>query len=136
MKLTQRELDCIEELKNIIKELTPLKNKWQEAQFELDNWTRRLYEQEKESRYWSAVDKCSYKEPYYPSMGVEGSNGYATFNDFKDAESLISANIETYGYGKTFVLEWNGPGNYVVEPEYGYDHDGDVVYTATFRKLK
>lgn len=76
-----------------------------------------------------------YIEPTYPAMGHELEDGYAHFDSQGQAEDLIAAlrkNNNYYIYG--YVLKWSGEGKYKVEPTYHYDHDGEIIFTATFIK--
>lgn len=91
-------------------------------------------EREKRNRLWKLESKCSYEEPEYPSMGSPGRNGSARFTDQAEAEELVTLLRSRVRYYKAYVLKWNGPGNYDVIPDWRYDHDREVVYTATFEK--
>jgi len=78
--------------------------------------------------------KTKYKEPTYPEMGSLSENGSASFDNKEEADKLVKMLREkSYTYG--YVLVWDGPGEYVIEPSYKYDHDNDIIYTATFKRI-
>jgi len=85
----------------------------------------------------SLRDLCrlaEFVEPEYPSMGYPSENGYARFKCRDIADDLIEALIKNSSYFYAHVLEWEGRGYYDVVPTWKDDHDGQVIYTATFKK--
>jgi hypothetical protein len=132
--MTREELKAkIDTISFQMAELEPARNKYQELSFERG----KLQEEynEKTYRYDLLVlkMKTKYHEPEYPYMGGVAENGSANFDNQEDAEKLVKLlRQRSYTYG--YLLVWDGPGEYVVEPDYKYDHDGDVIYTATFKK--
>ncbi len=88
---------------------------------------------EKNKIQFDLINKTEYMEPSYPGMGCTASNGSAIFQNKEQAKALVESLQISYTYG--YVLEWDGRGEYRVEPSYHYDHDRDVVYTATFKKV-
>ena len=67
-------------------------------------------------------------------MGCSGEDGSAFFKDEEQANSLIQALRSNSNYYYAYILEWKGEGEYIVEPDWKYDHDGETVYTAYFKK--
>ena len=80
------------------------------------------------------IDETKFVECEYPLMGVEASNGIAHFEDQDQADELLIHLRKDASYYYAYVLEWKGPGSYIVKPEYRYDHDNEVIYTARFVK--
>lgn len=78
--------------------------------------------------------ECCYVDPQYPSIGYPGSDGSAIFQNKDQADVLVRVLCSNSTYYHGYILEWDGPGVYAVVPSYRHDHDGDVVYTATFVK--
>lgn len=94
-----------------------------------------INERKKRSRQSTLEWKCRYEEPTYPRMGESGSNGTAYFTDQAEAEELIALLCSrSYYYGYDF--KWQGPGHYDVIPDWKYDHDREVIYTAIFQKAE
>lgn len=76
-------------------------------------------------------DETNYTECDYPYMGGAGCNGEATL---EQANNLIDVLRKNGGYTLGYLLEWDGSGKYTIIPSYSYDHDGDIVYLATFKR--
>jgi hypothetical protein len=77
----------------------------------------------------------NYTPPKYPEMGVEGELGSATFKNEEDAKKLVDL-LRQPSYYHGYKLVWDGPGDYNVEPDYKHDHDGEVIWLATFKKAE
>lgn len=93
-----------------------------------------IKDRERNQVFLKLVAETSYVEPSYPSMGEEGVSGVATLKTEEQAQKLIKLLASTAGYYYGYSLDWNGPGKYDVIPSWRYDHDGDVIYTGTFKK--
>lgn len=77
----------------------------------------------------------NYTPPRYPEMGIEGELGSASFKNKEQAERLVEL-LRQPSYYHGYKLVWDGPGDYIVEPDYKYDHDGETVWLATFKKAE
>jgi hypothetical protein len=79
------------------------------------------------------LKSTNYIEPVYPDMGISGENGSCIFSSKEEAEALISILInQSYYYGHK--LKYTGPGKYIIKPDYSFDHDGEVIYTAVYER--
>jgi len=134
-KLTKEESDRIDLLSKEMDELKPMMSRYYEASHEYYELCKRRDEQKKWADRNRLSIMCQYQEPEYPYVGQSGEDGSAYFHNQQDAEDLIKALRASSSYGKGYVLKWSEPGRYVVEPSYRYDHDRDMVYTATFRRM-
>lgn len=65
---------------------------------------------------------------------VVGKPVWVFFKSKEQAEALTKSLNDFSGYYAQYILEWDGSGEYIVDPGYRYDHDGDIVYFATFKK--
>lgn len=84
----------------------------------------------------------NYEEPVYPEISYEsgdaeevseGENGSCILESPAVAEELINILVsQSYYYGHNF--KWQGPGKYRIIPTWSWDHDGEVIYTATYEK--
>lgn len=95
----------------------------------------KLINERKQTETRERLEKeTSFKECQYPAMGVDEREGRATFKDHDQADALIESLRAVGSYYYAYVLHWDGPGEYRVVPEWQYDHDRDVIYTANFVK--
>lgn len=85
--------------------------------------------------YEEATQKTNYYAPDFPSMGNTGHSGSATFNSKNDADTLIRVLNDVTDYYASYVLHWEGTGQYNADVSWRTDHDGDVVYTIDFKKF-
>jgi len=67
-------------------------------------------------------------------MGCEGKNGSVYFKTKDQAEKLLSLLRKNSSYYYAYILKWNDLGEYIVKPEWDYDHDGEIIYTAKIEK--
>lgn len=133
MKLTLQQLEeKIKELRAEMDALEPARARYYELSTKAHELNKEMTARKYASNLSAAIFKCSYQEPEYPRMGESGRNGSVFFKTKEDAEELITLLQRGYTYG--YRLNWSVPGLYVVEPDWKYDHDGDVIYTATFTK--
>lgn len=124
----------LEELQNEMDELKPKVDKYYELS-RIHNQKHKEFEKMKKRENLSRlVVDTEYEECEYAEMGSVASDGSAIFKDKEQAESLLFALRNNSNYYYAYVLKWNGEGNYIVKPDWKYDHDGDIVYTATFIK--
>lgn len=85
-------------------------------------------------------EKTSYVDPIYPSfdydldeMGDESEEGSCVFHNETEAKELIQALInQSYYYGHYF--KWQGPGKYVIKPDWKYDCSGEIIYSAHYTR--
>ena len=133
--MTKEELEKMEKLREERDSLKKSYDRYFQVSSELQKLSEKQAQEEKRSKYYSIARKCRYVEAENPRMGSPGENGFAFFESKADADDFIEA-LRKFNdwYGQGYVLEWSGPGEYTVEPSYKYDCDGDVVYTATFKK--
>ena len=117
----------LEEMKPVVDEYYALYNKYSEK--------KKVFEKMKKQETLSTLIKeCKFRECEYPSMGYSAEDGEATFESKNQAESLIRALRADASYYYAYILEWSGVGKYKVVPDWKYDHDSEVVYTAKFIK--
>lgn len=116
------------------KELEPLREEYYLISHILDDRHKEEEQKKKWARRHKLVAQTDFVECDYPYMGSVADNGRATFKSRKQAEDLVDSLREGSGYMYGYWLEWSGKGEYIVEPSYSHDHDGDVIYTATFKK--
>lgn len=136
--LTDKELEKIEELKKQKLNLKAAYDLYNLVDRDLSNLNRRLKEQKEYEEYHKIIKDCEYRGPEYARMGSSPENGYAYFKSQEQAKLLVKTLAHGYerSYAFGYELEWEGPGPYKVEPSWSYDHDRDVVYTATFKKIE
>jgi hypothetical protein len=123
----------IDSLTSEMQELEPARAKYYEISGRVYELKKELDLRSKAHAKSTVIYNTSYQEPEYPEMGTPGRNGSANFETEELANELIKALVWT-NYYHGYRLEWSGPGAYVVEPSYEYDHDHEIIYTATFKK--
>lgn len=103
--------------------------------FEHSKLAEKILKEDREDTLNQLISETKFIECKYPSIGWPGEIGVAEFVSEDQAQALIAilkSSDYTYGY----ILKWDGPGQYIVDPDFDYDHDGDVIYTATFVKAE
>lgn len=114
--------------------LKPAYERYKEASSKLNDLKKeysRIYLTE---RFNTLLQETEYREPDYPSVGQVASNGYALLSSKEQAEELQNHLRSNGSYYYGYKIEWAGPGPYKVVPSYKYDHDGEIIYSATFIK--
>lgn len=135
--MKKEDIEKMKELAAQVEHLKPLVDKYFEASNQLGKLTEKRRLEEIYSRHHRLAIKCNYQPPEYPSMGYVAENGFATFQDENEADDFIRSLREyTSSYYKNFVLKWSGAGDYLVEPTYRIDHDGDTVYVTNFKRIE
>lgn len=134
MKITDKELEHIEALSKEKSTLQSSVDRFFEISHALDKLQKKKRESDAIDRLNKYEDLCKYVAPEFPSMGYAAENGYAVFEKWSDALDLVKVLNEFTNYYVSYVLDWQGPGNYVIVPTWAYDHDKDIVHTATFKK--
>jgi hypothetical protein len=115
------------------KDWTDLLSAIQKKSYDLGNVLEKRAKELKSKRLQELLKKTGYVEPEYPTMGVSGSDGVCVFSNEDEAKELIEILIwQSYTYAHD--LHWTGPGTYQIIPEYKYDHDNDLIYTAVYKK--
>lgn len=123
------------ELGKILEANLAARDAYYKASFERDRLTKEEQGYQKNIKYNKITTDTWYQEPEYPDMGVAGQNGSAVFKTEEQAKELVSVLNERSSYYYVYKMNtWEGPGNYDVIPSYNLDHDGEIVYTATFKK--
>lgn len=120
----------LETLEARLEELRPAKEEYMRIWHEV----YKLRDEKKKQDGLNLIEKTKYIEPEYPDMGVSERNGSARFESEEQATQLQKV-LASGSYYFGYEIDWSGPGNYVVVPSYSYDHDNEVIYTATFERL-
>ncbi len=141
MSLTKKQINKLkktstEDLEARLKELEPLKNEYYEIYHILEPRWKIAATTKKRAEYNAIVAETKYVEPDYPSMGFPGVAGSAIFTGKRQANKLLGILNKNTSYYYVYVLEWDGKGEYIVEPHYKYDHDNEIVYTAIIKKAR
>jgi hypothetical protein len=132
----QKRDELIDSLKAEMDTLKPSVDRYFEVSRQHGKLVEERRKDDERKKRMKAIWDASYEAPEYPSMGVAGSNGSATFKTEEQAKELVQLLVWGGSYTYGYELKWDGPGDYVVEPDYKYDHDRDVIYTAKFRKKR
>jgi hypothetical protein len=119
-------------LTDSIEKLLPAVSKYNELNRRRSVLTQQKSKDDAEALYDKLISATMYTEPTYPAMGEAGAPGYAYFASEEQAKELVKVLTTSYYYA--YVVVWGGPGDYRVDPTYKYDHDSEVIYTATFVK--
>jgi len=123
-------------LEKALKELEDMKDEYYIIFHILEPRRKQAAEQKKRDILNKMINETKYVECEYPSMGFMGEDGHCTLENKKQADALLKALKDNTTYYYAYILEWNGKGEYIVEPSYNYDHDNEIVYTATIKKVK
>jgi len=127
-------LFTLDQLEVRMSQLAPLVDEYHEISHVIRKRKEDLSRQMYESRLRIIMSRTSYIGPEYPSMGEEGYNGSCFLQTKEDAYELLEVLRMRADYYHSFVLLWTEPGDYTVEPDYKYDHDREIVYTATIKR--
>jgi hypothetical protein len=124
----------LKDMERQMNDLKPIVDEYYKIQRDY-NLKKKEYDKQKK---WENLVKLkretSYVECTYPEMGTESSNGSVFFEDDQQANNLLNALRSNASYYYAYIIEWSGKGKYIVEPDWKYDHDGEIVYTATIKK--
>ena len=125
----------LEQLNTQIEVLLPSVSLYDKLYDERYKLRKKITKEKVENDYSNLRDKVNFIECVYPRMGSAGQNGSAYFIDKELADNFI-VTLRAYhkSYYYAYVLHWNGPGKYRVEPDHNHDHDNQTVYTANFIK--
>jgi hypothetical protein len=124
----------IAELNEEMEQLEPARAKYYKLSHERSKLVDELQYLEKRSKLRKAEMRTNYIPCEYPSIGIAGANGSATFASEEQMDNLVAALNSNSSYYNHYKGIWSEPGDYIMEPDYRRDHDGDIVYTATFKK--
>ena len=124
----------LKEIEDKISELKPFVDKYYELNNEYNQKKKSFDKQKKYEELFRLKRETKYNECEYPSMGCEESNGSVEFKSKKQAESLLNALRSNSNYYYSYILKWDGVGQYIIKPDWKYDHDKEIVYTATIKK--
>ena len=131
----ENKLVCgLKDMERILEELQPVVDEYYEIQRKYNIKKSAFDKIKKGERLSNAKRECSFVDCTYPDMGCEAENGSATFSSKHQAETLINALRDNSNYYYAYLLEWQGVGKYKVVPQWKYDHDNEIVYTARFIK--
>ena len=126
----------LNDLKKKLDDMKPIVDEYYEIQREYNQKMKTFEQNKKREELLQLKIECQFEECEYPSMGVSGFNGEANFKTKEQADNLINALRNNANYYHAYILKWSGPGKYLVVPDWKYDHDSEVVYTAQFIKEK
>lgn len=132
--------------------LDEVRDNYQECQELLSAFQKKLFQvgeliaQERkvleQKRLTQLLVDAQYQEPVYPEISYEdgdayevdsGTNGSCVLKSEPEAKDLIARLVsQNYYYGHDF--KWQGAGLYTIVPSWKYDHDGEVIYTATYKR--
>jgi len=131
----------LSEKREELKRLEAERDTYEEARSKYYQLTDKIYklaEHIKEQENSNSLGNLSFRANYvaceYPRMGHSGENGSAEFDTQDLADKLIAILNNTSSYYYAHKVVWSGPGKYIVKPSYKYDHDHEIIYTATFEK--
>ena len=131
----ENKLICgLKDMERMLEEMKPVVDEYYALQRKYHKKKKIFEEMKKQENLSTLIKECKYRECEYPDMGYSAEDGEATFESKNQGESLIRALRAKASYYYAYVLEWNGVGKYKVVPSWKYDHDSEVVYTATFVK--
>lgn len=124
----------LKDLERQMEDLKPVVDEYYTLQREYNIKKKKYEKQKKMEEFFRLKRETKYVECTYPEMGTESSNGSAYFKNENEANNLLTALRHNSSYYYAYILEWSGKGDYIVEPDWKYDHDGEIVYTATIKK--
>lgn len=124
-----------EDFKDFLKFYEPLDSYIRDRKHKIQQAEKILKEKSREEALRNLKLETKWDGPVYPGMGESGENGRCVFKTQQQAEDLTKALTSQY-YEYLHKLHWEGPGVYIIEPDYGYDRCGDTIYTANYVKKK
>lgn len=91
---------------------------------------------QKIERLAAITKKTEYREPEYPSVGVLARSGTCVLNNEAEATELLEALQDKGSYYYGYTMNFTKAGRYLAIPDWKEDHDGDIVYTTLFERIK
>lgn len=131
-----KDKEKLQQLKNELETLRSSYDRYCKVNTEIYSLEFKIKQREDSDRLFILSFKTLFTECEYPSMGTPGCDGGAVFDSEEEARDLIKQLRTNSTYSKAYRLVWSGPGEYRVIPDYDYDHDGDIIYSATFIKMQ
>lgn len=107
--------------------------------FKETDWTR-MDRHLSSHEFRDLESETNWEECEYPSMGVAAENGSVEFKDKEQADKFFELLQKihagyTVGDSYWFELDWDGPGEYNVIPEWSSDYrDNSISYSTTITK--
>lgn len=135
MSKTQKLQEQLSALKLEMIKLEPQRARYYEVSRLYSEVEKEYKEILKSRNYEEATWKTNYNPPDFPSMGNTGFSGSATFNSKHDADFLLRVLRENSDYYVAHFLNWEGTGIYTADVSWEKDHDNEVIYTVTFKRL-
>jgi len=122
----------IDDLKEKIDKIKPIVDEYYELS-RIYNQKKKDFDNLKEKETFFRLKKdTKYEECEFPKMGKMGFNGSVKFQNQEQAELLLESLRKDSNYRYAYILKWEGNGEYIIEPDWKYDRDGEILYTATF----
>lgn len=133
-KEKSKELKSLNEMENYMSELKPIVDEYYSVLYKY-NVKKKQFDQQKQYEDLINIQReTDYVSCTYPSIGEESKTGSVCFKDKDQADKLINSLRNNASYYSSYILEWSGSGIYLIHPEWRYDHDGEIIYTARIKK--
>lgn len=123
LKEIQLEMQSLEEAKDRYFNLANEKSKLE----------KEIYRAEKTYRKDELELKFNFKDCQFAGMGIVPIEGSAYFYDEAEAKEFCQLISDRY-YKIYFIKDWKGEGEYILKPDYKYDHDGELINLGKFIK--
>lgn len=130
MKLKKEKL---KEIQLEMQSLEEAKDKYFKLANEKSKLEKEIYQAEKAYRKDELKKKLNFKDCQFAEMGVIPIEGSAYFYSEIEAKEFCQLISDRY-YKIYFVKDWLGEGEYILKPDYKYDHDSEIVNLGKFIK--
>lgn len=124
----------LEILRKEMAELEPARARYYDLSFEASKLAEEVSKTEKQRKLNALEEATNFENCDFYNTNLYPRNGQATFENEDQAVDLCMALSEGSYYKAYHVEDWKGPGLYVLEPEWKYDHDRERVYSGVFKK--
>jgi len=127
--------DRIAAIKKEREELKEYVDRDRNLSYELSDLEKTLYKNKKKQGLSRIKNLTNFKDCEFPSMGYYGVNGSCNVENEEQLKELCKQLNLSIGYGKYYYYKkYEGSGDYLLIPDWKYDHDGDIVYKGEFIK--